>query len=137
MIIDFENIRDEKPVLKLLEVILNFGKNLSYSKDFIKTSISFDKISGTYNGCDDDSPFICEIDSCYTMNILLYLPSGNTIDLTLYNSKSEVIEYYNEEIYNTEEESKEDLDFIEESLNDEIFNTVDEAVIIFEKIKYL
>lgn len=137
MHIDFKNIRDEKPVLKLLEVILNFSKKLSYSKDFIKTSISFDKISGTYNGYDDDSPFICEIDSCYTMAVLLYLPSGNTIDLTLYNSKSEVIEYYNEELYNTDEESKEDLDFIEESLNDEIFNTVDEAVTYFEKIKHL
>ena len=137
MNVDFENIRDEKPVLKLLEVILNFGKNLSYSKDFIKTSISFDKISASYNGSDDDSPFIFEIDSCYTMAVLLYLPSGNTIDMTLYNSKSEVIEYYNEEIYNTDEESKEDLDFIEESLNDEIFNTVDEAVAYFEEIKYL
>lgn len=137
MKIDFKNVRDEKPVLKLLEVMLNFSKKLSYSKDFIKTSISFDKISGTYNGYDDDSPFIFEIDSCYTMAVLLYLPSGNTIDMTLYNSKSEVIEYYNEELYNTDEESKEDLDFIEESLNDEIFNTVDEAVTYFEKIKYL
>lgn len=137
MKIDYENVRDEKPVLKLLEVMLNFSKKLSYSKDFIKTSISFDKISGTYNGYDDDSPFIFEIDSCYTMAVLLYLPSGNTIDMTLYNSKSEVIEYYNEEIYNTEEERETDLDFIEESLNDEIFNTADEAVLYFEKIKYL
>lgn len=137
MKIDYENVRDEKPVLKLLEVMLNFSKKLSYSKDFIKTSISFDKISGTYNGVDEDSPFIFEIDSCYTMAVLLYLPSGNTIDMTLYNSKSEVIEYYNEEIYNTEEERETDLDFIEESLNDEIFNTVDEAVIYFEKIKHL
>lgn len=134
MNVDFENIRDEKPVLKLLEVILNFGKNLSYSKDFIKTYISFDKISGIYNGCDDDSPFIFEIDLCYTMNILLYLSSGNTIDMTLYNSKSEVIEYYNEELYNTEEESKEDLDFIEESLNDEIFNTVDGQIMTCDKL---
>ncbi len=137
MKIDFKNVRDEKPVLKVLEVILNFGKKLGYSKDFITTFISFDKISASYNGCDDDSPFIFEIDSCYTIAVLLYLPSGNTIDMTLYNSKSEVIEYYNEELYNTEEESKEDLDFIEENLNDEIFNTVDEAVAYFEQIKYL
>lgn len=134
MKIDFKNITYEKPVLKLQEVILNFGKKLSYSKDFVKTYIYFDKITASYNGNDDESPFIFEIDSCFKINVLLYLPSGKTIDLSLYNSKLDVIESYIESV---EKKYKEDLAFIEERLNDEIFNTVDEAVKYFEKIKYL